>query len=339
MLFLKIITFFPEVVARYYSNGLYVCISHFLRNLIGSTSFSIGDILYTFLIIYIIYKAFTTRKSWRLNWKNNVLSILSGVSLFYFAFHLLWAMNYYRGPLFEKMNVQQAYTENDLQLFTTKLIAKTNAIQIQLTKNDTLKIDFPYTQNQVFKMNLYGYSKLATLYPFFEYSDLSVKKSLFSLPLSYMGFGGYLNPFTNEAQANYLVPMYTFPALTCHEMAHQMGYASESECNFIGFLASIKNKNLYFQYSGYSMALRYCLAILKIRNPEIFKQLIPTIHSGILKNFDESDSFWKQYETPIETGFKIFYDTYLKLNRQKEGLESYSKFVNFVVNYYKYKPL
>jgi hypothetical protein len=25
-----------------------------------------------------------------------------------------------------------------------------------------------------------------------------------------------------------------------HEMAHQMGYASESECNFIGFLASVK---------------------------------------------------------------------------------------------------
>jgi hypothetical protein len=39
-----------------------------------------------------------------------------------------------------------------------------------------------------------------------------------------------------------------------HEMAHQMGYASESECNFIGFLASVKNDNLHIQYSGYSMA-------------------------------------------------------------------------------------
>jgi hypothetical protein len=28
----------------------------------------------------------------------------------------------------------------------------------------------------------------------------------------------------------------------------------ETECNFIGFLASIKNDDLYIQYSGYSYA-------------------------------------------------------------------------------------
>jgi hypothetical protein len=39
-------------------------------------------------------------------------------------------------------------------------------------------------------------------------------------------------------------------ATTCHEMAHQIGFASESECNFIGFLASVKNDDLYFKYSG-----------------------------------------------------------------------------------------
>ena len=153
-----------------------------------------------------------------------------------------------------------------------------------------------------------------------------------------MGFGGYLNPFTNEAQVNSLGPMYNFPTTTCHEMAHQLGYASESECNFIGFLASVNNDNLYFQYSGYAFALRYCLHNWEIRNPKVLKQLLKTIHPGILKNYQESENFWKQYETFIETGFKIFYDTYLKLNQQKDGLESYSKFVNLMVNYYKNQP-
>jgi hypothetical protein len=49
-----------------------------------------------------------------------------------------------------------------------------------------------------------------------------------------------------------------------HEMAHQMGFANESECNFIGFLASVKNDNLYIKYSGYSYALRYCLGFWNI---------------------------------------------------------------------------
>jgi hypothetical protein len=89
-------------------------------------------------------------------------------------------------------------------------------------------------------MILNGYDNLAKEHPYFKYKVLSVKKSLFSVPLTYMGFGGYLNPFTNEAQVNDLLPMYTFPLTTAHEMAHQIGFASENECNFIGVLASVK---------------------------------------------------------------------------------------------------
>jgi hypothetical protein len=152
--------------------------------------------------------------------------------------------------------------------------------------------------------------------------------------LTYKGFGGYLNPFTNEAQVNDMGPMYNFPTTTCHEMAHQLGYSSESECNFIGFLASIKNDNLYFQYSGYSFALRYCLRNWKYRNEQVYEQLVITVHPGILANYQESEDFWKEYETFIESGFKIFYDNFLKFNQQKDGLESYSKFVNLMVNYY-----
>jgi hypothetical protein len=149
-----------------------------------------------------------------------------------------------------------------------------------------------------------------------------------------MGFGGYLNPFTNEAQVNYLGPMYSFPMTTNHEMAHQMGYASESECNFIGFLASVKNDNLYSKYSGYSFALRYCLSNWQIRDERIFDELLKTVHPGILKNYQESEDFWKQYDTFIDKGFRVFYDNFLKMNKQKDGMESYSKFVNLMVNYY-----
>jgi hypothetical protein len=122
-------------------------------------------------------------------------------------------------------------------------------------------------------------------------------------------------------------------------MAHQIGYASESECNFIGVLASIKNENLYYQYSGYSFALRYCLGIWQVKNEKVFNQLKKTVHTGILKNYKESHDFWKQYETPIETGFEFFYDNFLKTNNQKDGMESYSKFVDLMVNYYKTRPL
>jgi len=339
ILILKIASYFNEFVERFYSNGLYLYISKFLRIILGNIPFSFGDILYSILIVIIIKWVWETHKSWKRNWKDNMLTILSVASVFYFMFHFLWALNYYRQPLFEKMKIERDYSDDDLLLFTQKLIERTNSIHSQITKNDTVKIVLPYTQEETFKLNLDGYKNLSEEYSFFCFSNLSIKKSLFSLPLTYMGFGGYLNPFTNEAQVNYLIPMYNLPTTSSHEMAHQLGYGSESECNFIGVLASIKNENPYFKYSGYSFALRYCLANWYIRNEKIFNQLLKEIHPGILKNYKESEDFWKQYETPIERGFHIFYDNYLKFNQQKEGIESYSKFINLMVNYYKTKPL
>ena len=331
--------YFPEEVERFYSNGFYLFISKSLRMIFGNIPFSVGDIIYFLLIVFGIQWIRANRKSWNNHWKNNILKIVSCFSVIYFAFHLLWGFNYHRQPLFEKMKIERDYTDADLLLFTKKLIAKTNAIQLEITQNKNSKIVFPYSQEQVFTMNLNGYRTLANEYPFFNYSELSAKKSLFSLPLTYMGFGGYLNPFTNEAQVNYLLPMYHSPTTSCHEMAHQMGYASESECNFIGFMASVKNKDLYFKYSGYSFALRYSLANWQVRNKAVYKKLVQTVHPGILKNYDESDAFWKTYETPVETGFHLFYDTFLKWNQQKDGMEGYSKFVNLMVNYYQNKPL
>ncbi len=337
ILFLKIIAFFPEFVEQFYSNGLYIFISKISRLTLGKIPFSVGDVMYGILILYFLKSIWKTRKTWKQEWKNNGLKVLSVLSVAYFLFHFLWGMNYYRQPLFEKMKIERDYTDADLLAFTKKLIAKTNEIQTQITKNDSLKVTFPYSHEQVFEMNLNGYKTLSNQYPFFEYTNPSIKKSLFSLPLTYMGFGGYLNPFTNEAQVNYLMPMYNSPTTSCHEMAHQMGFASESECNFIGFLASVKNENLYFQYSGYSTALSYCLSNWYARDEKILEQLLKTIHPGILKNYQETEDFWKQFETPIETGFHLFYDNFLKMNQQKEGMESYSKYVNLLVNYYKGK--
>ena len=341
ILFLKIIAFFPEVVERFYSNGLYVFISKISRTVLGKIPFSIGDVLYGIIVVYILIQIFKNRKTWKLNWKDNLLKVASFISVAYFMFHLLWAFNYYRVPLFEKMNIERDYSDADLYVFTEKLIVKTNTIQYQITKNRNLKVTNLYSQDSIFEMSQNGYDNLGNQYSFFNYKIPSRKKSLFSLPLTYMGFGGYLNPFTNEAQVNYKLPMVSFPNVICHEMAHQIGYASESECNFIGFLAGIKNDDLYFQYSAYSNALHYCLATIAMKNETKFNELKVKVkvNPGILANYKENELFWKQYDTFIDKGFHAFYDKFLKMNQQKDGMESYSKFVDLLVNYYDGKAL
>jgi hypothetical protein len=339
ILFLKTIAFFPEVVERFYSNGLYIFISKISRTLFGKIPFSVGDLIYGFLIVYFLFRLWKTKKSWRLNWKGNSLTVISYFSVTYFVFHLLWGFNYYRVPLFEKMNIQREYTDEDLYHFTEKLIVKTNEIQFEITKNKNLKVCMPYSQDSIFKMTQNGYANLSKQYPFFEYKIESRKKSLFSLPLTYMGFGGYINPFTNEAQVNYKTPIIGLPMTINHEMAHQLGFGSESECNFIGFLACIKNDDLYFKYSAYSNALRYCMNTIGLKKEEKFNYFKSKINPGIIENYKENDAFWNSYDTFIDKGFHAFYDYFLKINQQKDGIESYSKYVDLLVNYYKIKTI
>lgn len=334
---IQLISFFPEFIEGFYSNGFYSYVSSFSRIIFGFIPFSIGDFCYLIAIVYLVIGYFRYRKISKLSWKDSVLKILSFFSVFYFLFNILWGLNYYRVPLFEKLKIEKEYSNEDLLKFTQLLILKTNSIHSQITNNDTLKVVFPYSQNQVFEMNLDGYRSLSKKNPAFTYKYSSIKKSLFSLPLSYMGFSGYLNPFTNEAQVNDKIPLYNFPTTVTHEMAHQLGYASESEANFIGFLASTNNENSYFQYSGYSHALHYCLSNWRFRNEVQFKKLLKTVHPGIIKNYKESEDFWNNYESFVETGFHLFYDRFLKVNQQKDGIEGYSRFVDLLVNYYKNK--
>ncbi|RWW92124.1 DUF3810 domain-containing protein [Flavobacterium cerinum] len=339
IIIIKLLSLFPEFVERYYSNGLFPYLSKGSRIFFGLFGFSIGDIIYGIVLFFVFRWLWKKRKTWKKEYKNNILSVLSAFAIFYFLFHILWAVNYHRVPLHEKMGISKEYTPDELVVFTKKLIEKTNETHRLIEKNDNLKVVNPYTVQQIYDLSLNGYAALEKQYPYFGFKHESTKSSLISLPLSYMGFGGYLNPFTNEAQVNSKLPLYNLPTTTCHEMSHQIGYASESEANFIGYMASIKNNDLYFKYSGYTLALKYCLRNIGKIDKNKALSLKPLILPGILANFKESEEFNKKHESFVETIFEYIYDNFLKLNRQEDGLETYSKFVGLLVNYYHDKEL
>ena len=331
----KTIGLFPDFVETWYSKGFYPKLAHTFRTVWGWLPFSLGDVLYFILILFLIQWIWKHRIGFFKEWKNNGLAILSWISVFYFFFHLLWGMNYYRIPLHEKLQLDKEYSKAQLQVFTEIMLAKTNTLQLQITKNDTVAVVLPYSEEEIYNLALNGYAHLPKELEEFCYKNKSIKNSLFSYPLSYMGFGGYLNPFTHEAQVNHLKPKYTAPLTTCHEMAHQTGIGSESECNFIGFITARNNENVYFQYSAYSFALHYALTNLEALEEGSSKPYIAKINTGVLKNFEENKQFWTQYNTLISSIFEWWYDHFLKANQQQDGMEGYSKFIGLVIGYEK----
>ena len=217
--------------------------------------------------------------------------------------------------------------------FSHKTIDKLNAIHSNLSANDSLPLEIAHTRKEMHQIAINGYKKLGKKHRFLDYKMTSVKGSLLSVPLSYMGFAGYLNPFTGEAQINTKIPKSTYAFTICHEMAHQLGYAAENEANFIGYLASTAHSDPYFKFAGYLTALKYLLSELHKRDPIAYAKTKSKLHKGILKNLEASHAFWQSYENPLEPLFKSSYNNYLKANNQKEGIQSYNYMVNLLLNY------
>lgn len=339
ILLIKLLANFPEFVENYYSNGIYKWTSKAMHFAFGWVPFSVGDVLYTLAGLYSIRWLFKNRKRLRRDTKNYVLDVLSAVSLGYFAFHILWAFNYYRLPLHQSLKIDNDYSTEELVEFTEALILKTNVIHGMIENNDTTMVVMPYTKRELIKLAPKGYEQLAREYPNLAYWPSSLKRSIYSLPLTYMGFSGYLNPFTNEAQIDGLIPTYKYPTTTSHEIAHQLGYAAENEANFIGAMAAMKHENIYFNYSGYSFALRHCLNEVYLRDPLKYEKLIVKVNIGVLKNYEEMRLFWQSYENISETFFKKTYSGFLVANNQKGGIDSYSYVVALLVNYFEDRPL
>src|SRR5665811_1952947 len=102
-----------------------------------------------------------------------------------------------------------------------------------------------------FRYSVDAYRVAAGTHPSLMYRFPSVKFSFYGYLADYMGFSGYYNPFTCEAQVNTTIPSFVQPFTTCHEIGHQLGYAKEEEANFCGFLATKSSTDPAFRYSVY----------------------------------------------------------------------------------------
>jgi hypothetical protein len=330
----SLFSYFPEFIDRFYVNGIYPVIGRVLRFLFGWLPFSIGDVIYAFIIFLILrflYKMIRNKDNGRIKL---FFQFFAGISIFYFCFYFFWGLNYSRSPIGTSMQFEKKKFDIDqLEKVSKKILIRTSQLQGQLAAHDSLPVVVPYSKKEILKMTKSGYDKLGSKFAQFNYKTSSIKSSLFSLPLTYMGFSGYFNPLTGEAQVDHLIPKISLLFTSSHEVAHQLGIASESEANFIGFLAAAYHEDPYFQYSAHLLVLRYALLDIRRYDKDLFKKYVDELPRGILKNLRESDEFWEKYQNPFEPLFKIFYDNYLKYNQHEDGLESYNQIMGLIISY------
>ncbi len=334
VIFVQWISNYPSIIEKYYSNGIYLFTSKFFRILLGWLPFSFGDLLLLIFILYFFRSLYKLIKNRFKNSLEKLLHFIAIVSLFYGCFYWFWGFNYFREPLTTNLGIsQQKYSTEQLATVTKKITSELNNIHLKIAKNDSVLIQNPYSQKEMYQKAIDGYTNLAKEYPQLAYQYASIKSSLMSLLQTYNGTSGYLNPFTGEAHVNDMIPKTGYPTTICHEMAHQIGFAAENEANFIGYLAALANDDIYFKYAAYRMAFGYLINELRRHDKEIHKTIIKSVNKGVLKDYRASSEFWNRYENPIEPLLKKGYNSYLKANKQTKGIQSYNYVVDLIISY------
>lgn len=346
---IKVVSFFPDVVEQYYSRGFYPVVARTQRALFGWIPFSLGDVLYFAAAVLLLVRLVRLirlalrrqmAKGWLLRVAGRIVFVLLWV---YVVFNLFWGLNYNRLGIADQLGLQvRPYSTQDLDTLGEVMLAELSRLDMparmhraELGRMHELRAGAERAYDYLWWVEERAHDSLWKKNPEFPFPIPSVKPSLFRYPGLYIGFAGYYNPFTGEAQVNTLDPLFGQPYTICHEMAHQLGYAKENEANFVGFLAARSSADPAFGYATDMDIYLYTLRELYVRDSALAKTFKGRLPTEVREDFQEQQRFNRQYENPFEPVIWALYGRYLRANRQPHGIVTYSEVTAWLIAYAK----
>lgn len=315
-------------VEYWYANGVYPYISSGFHFSLGWIPFSLGDLLYCGVIVWAALRFWNFASNvWRKGLRNwggkamllhHFLRLLTLLAWVWLVFHVLWGFNYYRKSIPDQFGfVVERPSKKELLQFTQYVLYETNRYALEL-KTSPLKTN-THDNCSIVNSNL-------------------PKPSLFGIIGNYMGYGGYYNPFTGEAQINAHMPAFMLPFIAVHEKAHQLGYAKESEANFMGYLAALQSKDSCLKYAANLEMFIYANNALRRSDSVAAKNNFKALSPIAIKDLKSYKAFFQQYQGPIDDFTTWFYTKFLRMNNQPEGIYSYNRGMVYVMRYLNKKP-
>ena len=263
--------------------------------------------------------------------------VLAAAATVYFLNTLVFGLNYYAGPLAEDIRLEvRRYDVEELTNATVYYRDKANFLAKQVKRDASSDVafeDFGVLAKKAgdgFHTLVYKFS-----YPVFAGSTVPVKELGWSDMYTSMGITGVTMGITGEAAVNPQIPAVSIPFTMCHEMAHRMSIANERDANFAGFLASMANEDIQYQYSAYFMAYRYCYSALLSVNAQAAARVSGEVNAELQHDMDSYTRLFSTRQNKTATKVaNTANDTYLRTSGDSSGIGSYSEVTDLLVSWH-----
>lgn len=262
--------------------------------------------------------------------------VLSAVFLLFVMF---CGVNYYRVSFSEQIGLKtEKSSVKELYSLCGELVseAKEYGAQIERNLDGTLKY-----QEGDYKMALKAkkeFQSFASQYDFMGMGFESFgrpKPIFFSKVMSYLQISGVYTPYTFEANVCTAGPDFLKGATMMHEQCHLRGFMNEAEANFIAYLAGAESGDIYFKYSSTCLALLHSMNALYSADYDAWLEIREKYPEFLSADMMAQNAYIAKYETAIGEISDRVNDTYLKINDQKDGVQSYGKMVDLLLAYKK----
>ena len=233
---------------------------------------------------------------------------------------------------------QRTYTDRELIQVRNHIVEELNALTEQMGRDED---GFLIYQGDMEQEAIRAMQKLGEEYELLSGYYPQAKGITASDFLSQQYMMGYYFPFSMEANYNTSMYIANVPATLCHELAHLKGFIYEDDANFIGFLACINSDDPFYRYSGYLSVLNY---VEKEYKKASGKQEFGSV--SLAKSVCADDIFltseaWERVEenavvetAVVKAASNQFTETTLVINGVSDGMKSYSRVVQLLLEYY-----
>ncbi len=310
--------------------------SAFLAGVFSVFPFSVAEFLLYGLVLFSLFTLF--RSIFRSIRAKKALSFLSWLTraafvsaVLVFVFFALWGVGYFASPLTERLDLPDTALNTDSLYATTLWLAEeTNAAAPYVPRDENGVADAGGYSVLARQANA-GFAVLAEESSVFTTPSAPPKAFVFSDFLSLSGLSGIYIPFTGEALINANAIDAQLPFSLCHELSHRIGFCPEDEANFTAFLACRENPNPAFVYSGYHVALIYCLNALTEADTPRAREIWDMLDARVLADFSAQSDLLRQYDGPIRDIARDVNNGYLRTMAQEDGVKSYGRVVDLLI--------
>ena len=314
-------------------------VHRFLSQLNAHVPFSVAELLIGLaaaaVLVYIIrfLILFILRKNRLLRVYITLITLGSFAMSVYAGFCLLWGVYYYGDDFAARSGLSdQPVSVQELATVTAYFADRCNEYGQLVERN--AKGAYVADRQAILDRSPELYERIQQEYPCLEGPRLRAKPVFFSRVMSYVDFTGFFFPFTAEANVNTDFPPSLFASTVAHELAHQRGVAKEQEANFVAVIASLENGDLDYCYSSSLLAYIHLSNALYSADRAAWQRIYRCLSPQVLRDMQINRSYWKQFETPVQTVSNTVYEGFLYSYDQDLGLKSYGACVDLLVNYY-----